>query len=168
MGCALCRRPPTIAHCFKTCDSWFFWKQILQFLVRKPGNVASLAPPRWHLGIQVSIFINVGSFLLPILEALGVPVDQRMCYFHDCWVWICMSGALKTSNMTNCHCGKRTSWVRSWLSDERESMHACHDDNWSRMTDKHLTFRDHVSENINHRCRRFTSRKTCGTSIKQC
>ena len=35
MGCALCRRPLTIAHCSKIADSWHFCKLILAFLVPK-------------------------------------------------------------------------------------------------------------------------------------
>jgi hypothetical protein len=35
MGYALCRRPPTIAHCARIADSWDCCKRILAFLVPK-------------------------------------------------------------------------------------------------------------------------------------
>ena len=49
MGDALCRRPPTIAHCARIADSWDCCKRILELLVPKPviGMLDGLTLASW-------------------------------------------------------------------------------------------------------------------------
>ena len=80
MGYALCRRPPTIAHCFGIADSWHCCKWILAFFVRKPVI--------WHdWWLHFGVLGDPGTPIGTLGSITKDTLRSRPGLFTDCW-WI--------------------------------------------------------------------------------
>ena len=99
MGCALCRRPLTIARCSEIVDFGHFWRCILLVLVPKPivwqacglhfGILGGCGTIQEHLGAQERIPWGPGldfyRFWVDFGSAFRVPWTKIGVFFHACF-----------------------------------------------------------------------------------